>query len=546
MATTPSIAMIPSGYKDEKVYSVLPTNGDGDFTFARTSTATRVNNNGLIEEVGINKPRLDYSDGACPSLLLEPTSTNKIKYSEAFGGSYWTKSNSTVQGDPSTAGTEEVTNGDFATDTDWTKGIGVTITGGKAVFVSSTLNDPSLYQSSVLSINKTYKVTFEVLNYSSGEVAAWSGGDQNSGDNGTFNSNGIKTVYVTTTVASNGILIFGSSSVAGNFDIDNVSVKEVQGFASPSGDTSAFKLVEGASNGEHFIQATGLNITDDKYSFTLFAKAGGNSKLRVRGANYFDNTTAADFDLTAKTATNLSSGANAKIVEMSNGWFKCTFTSLNNGDVGGSGHFRIYLLDDNGDVSWLGDGTSGVYIFGAQLEEQSYATSYIKNEGTAAGITRAADTANGSGDATVINSTEGVLYFESSALANDVGSTRVLSISDGTGSNTLYTGYSSASNVIQAQLLVGGVAQTDMIHTVTDRTDFIKVAILYQNNNHKMFVNGVEVATDIVGLVPSANTFNKLNFDLGQSSFDFYGKVKDLRVYTTALSDAELTTLTTI
>ena len=48
MATTPSIAMIPSGYKDEKVYSVLPTNGDGDFTFARTSTATRVNSNGLV------------------------------------------------------------------------------------------------------------------------------------------------------------------------------------------------------------------------------------------------------------------------------------------------------------------------------------------------------------------------------------------------------------------------------------------------------------------------------------------------------------------
>ena len=73
----PSLAMIPSGYKDGKVYSVLPSNGDGDFTFSRGSSATRVNQDGLIEEItDQDTPRLDYSDGSCPSLLLEPQSTN--------------------------------------------------------------------------------------------------------------------------------------------------------------------------------------------------------------------------------------------------------------------------------------------------------------------------------------------------------------------------------------------------------------------------------------------------------------------------------------
>ena len=80
----PSIAMIPSGYKAEKIYSVLPTNGNADLDFARTTTATRVNQNGLIEEMAIGVPRLDYTDGGCPSLLLEPASTNKITYSEDF------------------------------------------------------------------------------------------------------------------------------------------------------------------------------------------------------------------------------------------------------------------------------------------------------------------------------------------------------------------------------------------------------------------------------------------------------------------------------
>ena len=91
MATIPSIAMIPSGYKAGKLYSVLPTNGDGDFTTTRNSVATRVNENGLIEEVASNVPRLDYSDSGCPSLFLEPTATNLITYSEDFSQSVWAK-----------------------------------------------------------------------------------------------------------------------------------------------------------------------------------------------------------------------------------------------------------------------------------------------------------------------------------------------------------------------------------------------------------------------------------------------------------------------
>ena len=94
MATTPSIAMIPSGYKTGKLYSVLPTNGDGDFTTTRNTVATRVNKDGFIEEVAANVPRLDYSDGTCPSLLLEGTATNLITYSEDF--SQWSASNLTV------------------------------------------------------------------------------------------------------------------------------------------------------------------------------------------------------------------------------------------------------------------------------------------------------------------------------------------------------------------------------------------------------------------------------------------------------------------
>ena len=74
----PKLALIPSGYKSGKVYSILPTDGVGDFDFSRGSTATRVNKDGLIETVNNNVPRLDWLNRDCPSLLLEPQRTNIV------------------------------------------------------------------------------------------------------------------------------------------------------------------------------------------------------------------------------------------------------------------------------------------------------------------------------------------------------------------------------------------------------------------------------------------------------------------------------------
>jgi hypothetical protein len=84
---TPSLALFPSGIKASKVYSVLPTDGSGDFDFSRASSATRVNSEGLIELVTSNVPRLNYPliDGVvqgCPSLLLEPQRININTFSD--------------------------------------------------------------------------------------------------------------------------------------------------------------------------------------------------------------------------------------------------------------------------------------------------------------------------------------------------------------------------------------------------------------------------------------------------------------------------------
>jgi len=86
----PIFAMIPSAYKASTFYTPIPIDGEGDFTFTRSTVGTRMNKDGLIEEVAANVPRLDYlKDKNCPTLLLEGASTNLIIYSEDLSQSYW-------------------------------------------------------------------------------------------------------------------------------------------------------------------------------------------------------------------------------------------------------------------------------------------------------------------------------------------------------------------------------------------------------------------------------------------------------------------------
>ena len=108
--SNPILALIPSGQKATKVYSVLPSDGSGDFTFDRDTVATRVRKDGLIEEVAADIPRLDWLNSNCPSLLLEPQRTNRQIRSEEFDNAAWTKRpDITVTANQVTAPTGELT-----------------------------------------------------------------------------------------------------------------------------------------------------------------------------------------------------------------------------------------------------------------------------------------------------------------------------------------------------------------------------------------------------------------------------------------------------
>lgn len=412
---TPSIALIPSGYKADKIYSVLPSNGDGDFAFTRASIATRVNSSGLIETMATGVPRLDYSDGTCPSLLLEPQSTNLVLQSEDFSNAGWSK--------------------------------------------------------------------------------------------------------------------LGSSVVSGQ--------------TSPSADspTGAYKLVEDTATSNHRVKYR-LDSSSNIHTGSVFVKAGERTKVGIQEGGVTNSY--ASFNLSTGVVIDSSGASTYSIQLISNGWYKISLTP-NSAQV--RYDLNVTILDDSytsglpNSATYTGDGVSGLYIWGAQLEALSYPTSYIKTVGTS--VTRVTETATGSGTVSDINSEEGTIFVEISALADD-GTNRRISISDGNANNQneMIIGYHPNSNTVQYFLRVGNVIIVNQIQSVSSTTEFLKIAVKWKLNDFALWINGVEVYSLGTGIIYAAGVLNTLSFSEANSANPFYGKTKDLRVYKTALSDAELIDLT--
>jgi len=190
----------------------------------------------------------------------------------------------------------------------------------------------------------------------------------------------------------------------------------------------------------------------------------------------------------------------------------------------------------------LGGTTAGnIYMQYAQVEEGSYPTSYIPTQGSA--VTRSADSCTNGGNEQVINSTEGVLYYESTY--TDGSDYNSISISNTSGTEKCRIWYDNTNLVFATY--VGGVNQTFIGYPISKGITY-KIGIRYKLNDFALFVDGVKATNIIVSLggVSPANSYNHLSFTSGDIYSPFYGNIKDLRVYNTALTDQELINLTTI
>jgi hypothetical protein len=277
---------------------------------------------------------------------------------------------------------------------------------------------------------------------------------------------------------------------------------DLNNIVSPDGNLNGTKITRG-SNVTPLRKSTS-DILNNAHTFTLYAKKGNYDKLGL--------------DIGDEEQINFTLTDEWQRFEVTS-----TPTTYNHVDI-------TLPLSSSGDY---------IYIFGAQLEAGSYPTSYIPTTGST--VTRAAETCNSAGNSTVFDSTEGVFYAEISALASD-STAKEITLSDGTTNNRVIISYNTA-NQIRINYRKASSNIFDQTKTITI-TESNKVAVKYKLNDFSFFVNGTKVASSTSGSVMSANTLTQLNFDDGSGSFDFYGKIKNVQVYNTALTDAELIELT--
>ena len=305
--------------------------------------------------------------------------------------------------------------------------------------------------------------------------------------------------------------------------------------ASPDGSLTADLITESATTGLHRVYRT--LTPNGNNSFSFFVKSNGVRWIVLAAGNTTNFGVHTSFDI-QNGVVGTSLIGTSKIENYGNGWYRCIVSGLANG---GATSLNLYLCDGDNVISYTGDGTSGVYAWGGQLELGSYATSYIPTSGTT--ITRAAEVCNGAGTSAEFNDSEGVLFAEISALAND-GIIRAIAISDGTGFNRVNIRYTGTSNQVEYSLFVNGQTTKTLFHSILDSTITSKISVHWKTNDLKFYVNGFLVGSISSAVMMPNNTLNQLRFDSGAGLSPFYGKTKQLIAFDAALTDEQLEDLT--
>ena len=580
-----SLLLIPSGYKGGKLYAEIPTNGNGDLTWTRGSDAFRTNASGLIQRVPWNLlQRSEEFDNAAwnkTNVTISSNTTNAPNGTTTADTVIMTGTNSQLRSfQQLTSVGNSLTNtfsiyikyvdrpfiqlvwGTAFSTSDYAN-FNIengTITGGTYTNASIVNVGDSWFRISITTAGSNttpYAYAWFIDSGTALRATASSGG-------GSYFIWGAQLVegttaqtYLPTTDRLNFprlSYMYGSCPAlllepqrtnlfVQSQDFDNASWGKTNtsvtanNTTAPDGTSTADLIVENTATGGHFVNRPGLGLSSGAYTITVYAKAKERSKLMI----FYGGTIAKGygFDLangTMSSVTGITAADSFAITSVGDGWYRCqigiassTVTSV-----------EIYMLSSFTSFLYTGNGTSGLYLWGAQLELGAYATTYIPT--TSATATRVADSFSLSNIYTngLISASGGTWFVELrgvSALARDVFA-RSLGIANDLTSptNAFYLAKDGTpTTAIQFRKLISSVETT----LFTIATGTCKLAIKWNGSTMDVFQNGTKIV--------SATAFTPTNMEfLFGNGNDVPKFIQQMALSPTPLSDTDCTTITTL
>jgi len=593
-----SIITIPSGYKVGTLYSAKPTDATGDMAFTRTGdTATRVMSNGLIERcitnvalqsnvfsnaswtksnTNIGSGITDPNSGTTAFSLAGSSSTSNVKYitqtvfsagTDAKTFSVYAKANthSFIQLRNASTGTGfanfDLTNGTSSAGTGVTTNMESLANGWYRISISQVTTGTLFVMQLVDSLSAILNESSTTIN----SVYIW----RSQAQTGDYVTNYIDT---TTAAVTQGPVTnlprldyFGStcpqllmeptrtnlctySQMLDNSSwVKNTSSVSGNVLVSPDGYSNADVLIEDNTSGIHSVAKDLAFVSGTTYTFSCFVKQGSGTRrfaIATHGSA-FGSTYVSNFNLQTGLVTNSAAQIVGKIENYGNGWYRCSAVARATATITREITFFLRSTDTASSSNYTGDGTSSLYIWGAQVEAGAYATSYIPCVG--ATVTRNRDYAVKTSATSLINSQEGVLFADIKSISPS-SNNNFIGLGDGTYNNRVNIFFTTATNSIRVIYVVGGTQVFNVTTTAFNILTSNKIAFSWKLNEFKLFINGTKVSQLLSGNVIPTNTLTSFQFSEipSDTGNNFVGLINNFQVYKNAFTDAELATLTTL
>jgi hypothetical protein len=299
----------------------------------------------------------------------------------------------------------------------------------------------------------------------------------------------------------------------------------------PDGTTTAYKLVE--SNASEFHRISISTNPTGSHTMTVFAKAAERDVLTLIPASTGGGGNPVYFDLTNGTiSASLGSATSASIQALPSGWYKCSVTDT----MSGFGYPFLGVAQISGTQSYQGDGTSGLYIWGAQLEAGAFPTSYIPTSGST--VTRSADVASmtGTNFSSWYNSSEGTFVSKTNNLKG-LTAPHIFTL-DSPGNEIALYG-NTQNPYAQA---FGNIVGTGQQWNMTKYVDPSSSSFAYKVNDISFVVSGGTASVDTSAIIPSVNRLTFCSDQNGAGRTN--GTFARLTYYPFRLTDAQLQALT--